>query len=208
MGKYRNLSDETRRKMSEAHKGKKPPCSFLGLKHTDEWKKKMSERLKGRVFSEETRKKMSIAMQGKSHPHTEEEKRKIGDAHRGRPKSEEHKEKISTTLTNAKRIGEKSNNWKGGITPETRRERCRFRKRFRLKVLKRDNHACVLCGKQEQFMHVDHILLWSEHPELRFDMNNCRTLCESCHYQETYGKKKPEGVDWNGYRKCIGQVIL
>ena len=58
MKKGFKMTLESRRKMSEAAKkdGRKPP-SRKGIKHTEEWKKNMSKKLKGRVFSEETIKK-------------------------------------------------------------------------------------------------------------------------------------------------------
>lgn len=50
--KSRTLSDETRNKMSESHKG---------ICHSEETRKKMSESRKDRTFSDETRRKMSEA---------------------------------------------------------------------------------------------------------------------------------------------------
>lgn len=52
-------SEETRRKMSEAHKGKT---------HSEETKLKISEANKGRKHSPETKKKMSILSKGKNNP--------------------------------------------------------------------------------------------------------------------------------------------
>jgi hypothetical protein len=66
-----------------------PP--FLGKKHTEESKRKMSEANKGeknsfygKTHSEETKKKISEA--GKDRKHTEETKKKISDAKKGKPK--------------------------------------------------------------------------------------------------------------------------
>ena len=87
-------SDETKKKISEANKGKK---------RTSEQKKKMSEAHKGQIawnkgkktrpHSEETRKKMSEAHKGYSH--SEETKRKLSEAHKGYSHSEESKKKMS-----------------------------------------------------------------------------------------------------------------
>ena len=62
-------SEETKRKLSEAKKGKPLP---------EEHKQKLSEALKGKPFSEEAKRKMSEAKKGKQH--SEETKRKIGKA--------------------------------------------------------------------------------------------------------------------------------
>lgn len=62
-GKKRSL--ETKRKISEAKKGNK---NFLGKQHTDEYKRKMSERMKGRIVSEETRRKLSESHKGSKNP--------------------------------------------------------------------------------------------------------------------------------------------
>ena len=61
--KGKNLSEETKRKLSEAHKGNK---IWLGKHHSDETKRKLSEALKGKKMSEETKQKLSIAKKGKN----------------------------------------------------------------------------------------------------------------------------------------------
>jgi hypothetical protein len=88
------FSDETKKKMSDARKGKsrspetieKIRKSHLGKKHTDETKKKLSEKRSGE----------------KRKPLSEETKRKIGEANRrwmtGRVMSDETKKKISETM--------------------------------------------------------------------------------------------------------------
>ena len=69
-------SEEARKKMSEANKGRKRgPCTeetkrkiseARKVEHlSEEWKRKISETLKGRQLSEETRNKMSEAWKGK-----------------------------------------------------------------------------------------------------------------------------------------------
>ena len=77
-------SDETRRKLSESHKGKQA---------SEETKRKLSEVHKGNHPSEETRQKMSEAQKGKHK--SEEWRRKISEAHKGRKLSEEHRRKLS-----------------------------------------------------------------------------------------------------------------
>ena len=87
------LSDETRRKMSEAKKGRifseehrrKLSESQKGHTVNEETRKKMSEAKKGKKLSEETRKKISEAKKGENHPmygmhFSEEHRRKISEA--------------------------------------------------------------------------------------------------------------------------------
>lgn len=64
----------------------------VGTKHTDETKRKMSEAAKGRTFSKETLEKMRYAKLGK--PLSEEHKKKLSEAQKGRVLSDDTKEKI------------------------------------------------------------------------------------------------------------------
>lgn len=60
---------------------------------------------------------------------------------------------------------------------------------WRKLVLIRDGHKCVFCGSADR-LEADHILAFCSHPELRYDLNNGRTLCRECHKKtETYGGK-------------------
>ena len=58
-----NISDETRKKMSESKKGRTSPRKGVTL--SAETRKKMSEAKKGKKLSEEHRKKISEAKKGK-----------------------------------------------------------------------------------------------------------------------------------------------
>jgi len=112
------VSDETRRKMSEALKGKprskeirrKISEAHKGKTHSEESRRNMSESQKGKTFSEETKRKLSEAKKGKTFSeetkrklseakkcktHSEEHKRKNSEAHKGKTHSEEHKRKNS-----------------------------------------------------------------------------------------------------------------
>lgn len=95
-------------------------------------------------------------------------------------------------------------NWKGGITPTNNLERIRFYKTILVQVLIRDNYTCQMCGSRGD-LQVDHIQPWSEYVELRFDINNCRTLCRHCHYLVTYNRKMPKNSRW-GLNFKIGQA--
>jgi group I intron endonuclease len=88
-------SKETRKKISEARKGKftGEKNSFYGKKHSKETRKKISEVHRGKIMSEEAKKKISRASKGKET--SVETKRKISKALKGRKISEESKRKIS-----------------------------------------------------------------------------------------------------------------
>lgn len=87
-------------------------------------------------------------------------------------------------------------NWQGGITPENKAERTRFRRELQLKIFERDNYTCRVCQQYGGSLQVDHIKKWSDYPELRFNVDNCRTLCMACHYYVTFKRKLPKGVIW------------
>ena len=79
-------SEESRKKMSEAHKGK--PSWMKDKHHTEETRKKMSQATKGKHHSEETRKKISDALNGENHPmfgkhHSAETRKKMSEVHKG-----------------------------------------------------------------------------------------------------------------------------
>lgn len=101
--------------------------------------------------------------------------------------SSEHLLKIS---------GKNASNWQGGKTSEN--QILRHRKEYRLwreAVFARDNWECQDCHTRSQkgtsvVLNADHIKPWSLFPELRFAIDNGRTLCASCHYKtDTFGCK-------------------
>lgn len=84
--KGKRLSEETKRKMSEVHKGK--TTWMKGKYHSEESKKKMSIVKKGKRLSEEHKIKIAEAMMSntfnKGKPKLEETKKKMSEAHKGR----------------------------------------------------------------------------------------------------------------------------
>jgi hypothetical protein len=87
-------SEETRKKISEANKGNIP---------SEETRKKISEANKGNIPSEETRKKISEAKKGvKREKFSEEWKKKISDSLKGRKMSDESKDKLIASKTGMK----------------------------------------------------------------------------------------------------------
>jgi 5-methylcytosine-specific restriction endonuclease McrA len=84
--------------------------------------------------------------------------------------------------------GEKHHAWRGGITPINKKIRTSGEyKLWRRAVIERDNYACIWCGNTEH-LEADHIKPFALFPELRFAIDNGRTLCRECHKKtDNYG---------------------
>ena len=86
-----------------------------------------------------------------------------------------------------KHTGENNPNWKGGITDKNNKIRKTVEyKLWRKSVFERDNYTCIWCGKSNKNgertpLQADHIKSFSQYPELRFAIDNGRTLCIPCH---------------------------
>lgn len=143
---------------------------------------------KGTKLSEEHKKKISEALKGKPNhwrgkKHSEETKRKIAAANKGKetwnkgvPRTIEYRRKLSEMEK-----GKNGSNWKGGITPKEKIIRTGLEYRlWRDAVKARDNYTCVWCGSKER-IEADHIQEFNSHPDLRFAIDNGRTLCKPCH---------------------------
>jgi 5-methylcytosine-specific restriction endonuclease McrA len=140
--------------------------------HQNRGKSRTGSGMSGKKRSEESKRKQGKAISGSNHWNW-----KGGIASnrgaKGRPKGEKHW------------------NWQGGITPLGVRQRNDERnKKWRRSVFKRDNFTCLDCGKVGGKLNAHHIQPWAECPELRFVLENGRTLCTNCH-------RKEHG--WRGY---------
>lgn len=92
--KGKKLSEDTRKKISEANKGK---SAWIKVKHhSEETRKKISEARKGMVISAETCRKISESLKGKKL--SDEHRIKLSEAKKGKkraPFTEEHRRKLS-----------------------------------------------------------------------------------------------------------------
>lgn len=169
---------------------------YRAYQKTSEYRKKMSKLFQGHSVSDETRKKISESVktnptrywQGKSRPDISAMMKKRMKGYKPSPETVEKTRKRFTGATNPR--------WKGGITPEDRKERLKFRHIMQQKIFARDNYTCQICDAYGSPIQVDHIKGWAKHPELRFEESNCRTVCMACHYYVTFKRKLPQGVVW------------
>lgn len=94
------------------------------------------------------------------------------------------------------RQGEKCHWWKGGVTKTNIKIRMSLEyKLWRTAVFSRDNFTCIWCGQKSGDIEADHIKPFSKFPELRFAIDNGRTLCHSCHTKtDTYGGRSNKKV--------------
>ena len=177
-----------RKNQSEAQKGKSrnkgKANPFFGKRHTVEFKKKMSDRLKGKKrppFSKEWCEKISLAKRGV----------KGTEANLGIYAKFGKRPWVKIDNT-----GENNPRWKGGITPEN--ERIRHSPEmveWRNNVFERDRYICQFCGYDKgQLIRAHHILSFAEYPDLRFVLDNGITLCENCH-REVHRKEFPKKND-------------
>lgn len=120
---------------------------------------------------------------------SEEWKINMSNSHKGKKHSEETRKKMSET---AKRIGKgkwfkgrmgkNSNAWKGGYRIKRNERNDSLYQLWVYQVKKRDNNNCVFKGQDcSGYNIVHHILSWRDYPELRYNINNGITLCQTHH---------------------------
>lgn len=150
----RHQTEETKRKISEALKGKQ---NTLGIKHSPEANLRKSILIK-REYSLGLRKS---AMLGRKRPI--EERIKISQSMRGE-KGPGWKGGVSSI----------NNTIRGTIEFRLWREA----------VFARDGWTCQKCKQIGGKLHAHHIKPFAKYPELRFSIDNGITLCKNCHSVE------------------------
>ncbi len=159
-------------RLANLRRGKK--CSWVkyrNYKHSEETKKKISEKLTGKLKGR---------------------KRNPESVQKGAEKLRLlHKEKqfgfTKGHKLNKGKFGNENPNWRGGKLSEKRllRETSEYKK-WRKLIYERDNYTCQSCGDKSikghyVYLEAHHIKSFLEYPELRFDINNGITLCKRCH---------------------------
>ena len=144
-------------------------------------------------FTDEHKRKLSLARIGKTpwnkgktgyKIHSEDSRKRLSKQFKKLFRTEEWRRNISKT-----KIGEKNPNQKGGVSKENELIRKGLEyKLWRESVFKRDNYTCQGCGITNVKLNADHIEPFAISKELRFNINNGRTLCVPCHRKtDTYG---------------------
>lgn len=84
--------------------------------------------------------------------------------------------------------------WKGGRVEANKRVRDSVEYQlWREAVFARDDWTCVCCHHRGGDLQADHIKAFAFYPELRTDVANGRTLCESCHDEATAEQRRASG---------------
>jgi hypothetical protein len=155
-------------------------------------REKVRKALTGRHLSDTTKEKLRQFNLGKKH--SDATKKKISEISLRlglkppSPLGKKHPPEFGLAISKRKKgksssyRGEKHWNWKGGITPIhlAIRESLEY-KIWRRSVFERDNYTCIFCGDNKGGnLIADHIKPFSLFPELRFAIDNGRTLCKKC----------------------------
>lgn len=166
--------------------------ALLGQKRTEEQKERMRQSALGRKLSQASiAKRTQTRRKNGWHKDIERTKRLMSQnnahARTGIKESDETRLKKSLALK-----GDKNPNWQGGKEPVNNRIRKSAEYQiWRRDVLKRDDYTCQHCKKRGGKLHADHIKPFALYPELRFTLDNGRTLCIPCHHKtETHGYRK------------------
>jgi 5-methylcytosine-specific restriction endonuclease McrA len=105
--------------------------------------------------------------------------------------SEETKRKISEKQRTNYLVGEAHWNWRGGKRTERKQAMALYPYRdWRNAVFRKDNWTCQVCNIRGGYLEADHIKPWCVFPELRYEIDNGRTVCKPCHVKlDTHGPK-------------------
>jgi len=151
------------------------------------WNKGLKNYLKGKELSEETKKKMSLAQKGRIHTEQAKEKNRI--AHLGLNAGEKNWHWI-TDRTQLKQRSPRG--WDGKLSYEYLA--------WMKGVKNRDGWKCQIANSDcSGRLEAHHILSWRDYPELRYQINNGITLCQSHH-----PRKK---VDEERYVKAFQELV-
>lgn len=162
----------------------------LKRKLNKKWKTNKGRKFPDRhvVNSPETRLKISIALKGRNIWWAQ----KIANSRKAHGYKPTLATKLKQRESHLKRVAlGLHNNYKGGIEKENVKARKSLEYReWRTAVFERDNFTCQACGANKCYIEADHVLPFCDHPDLRFEVLNGRTLCKPCHKKVTTAQMK------------------
>ena len=156
-------------------------------KRSEEWKRKMSETMKGKRHTEATKEKLRQINLGKRQ--SEETKKKIGLARKGKVLSKETREKLSKVLIGISQpwnAGIKHHNWQGGKSFEA--YSLDWTDDLKESIRRRDNFTCQICGTHQEELEVKLDIHHINYIKKNLDPNNLVSLCRSCHMKTNYNR--------------------
>lgn len=176
-GRKSIMTDEIKKKISKANKGKI---------RTKETKERLRRLRLGKKLSQETKEKMSLTLRGKPKPwlvgrkHSEEHKEKIRQAMKGR----------LITPNNCFKKGEKHPSWNNGSSFEP--YSTDWTNTLKRSIRERDHYICQLCLKDGYPVH--HL----DYNKKNCNPNNLITLCVSCNSKVNFNRNH-----WTNYFKDL-----
>ena len=93
--------------------------------------------------------------------------------------------------------GKNHGRWNPNLTDEERKNgrNCPENREWKKAIFDRDNDTCQKCLVRGGELEAHHILPWALFPELRFEVENGITLCETCHDRYHFVWKYGEGCN-------------
>lgn len=108
--------------------------------------------------------------------------------------------------------GEEHSNWNPDISQEDREQMRKYPEyhQWVQDVYERDDYTCQCCLQRGVSLHAHHIYNYSQHKELRTELSNGITLCETCHkdFHNTYGYLDNDEYQLNEYIEEIQNEII
>lgn len=142
-----------------------------------------------------SRKEQSLRFKGQRHSPATEFKKGVPSGRKGQP------------ILSIR--GANHPQWKGGATEKNKKIRTSLEyKVWRRAVFERDDYTCVWCGVRGAYIEADHIKPFAFFPELRFNLDNGRTLCRPCHIKtDTYAQARNKQGQFAGMKIMIGNYL-